>query len=88
MARKQAELNSFEKLFKQAIRWHHTKFMRDYVSSVMQNVKIPVGNDVDHQEWIDWAKKKIDWYDPFIQAEDDLLNDSDREKIIEFFFFT
>jgi hypothetical protein len=46
-------------------------------------LNIPWGNDFESQEWIDWAKKKIDWYDPFIQAEDDLLNDSDRTKIAE-----
>jgi hypothetical protein len=57
--------------------------MRDYLSSVIKNGTIPVGNEDEHQEWINWATKKIDWYDPFIQAEDDLLNDSDRTKIAE-----
>ncbi len=64
---------------------HQTKFMRDYLSSVIQNGKIPSDSEIDLQQWIDWAKKKIDWYDPFIQAEDDILNNTDREKIIELF---
>jgi hypothetical protein len=59
--------------------------MRDYLSSVIQNGKIPSDSEIDLQQWIDWAKKKIDWYDPFIQAEDDILNNTDREKIIELF---
>lgn len=83
LARKQAELSSFEKLFKQAIRWQQTKLMRDYLSSVIQNGKISVDSEVEFQEWIDWAKKKIDWYDPFIQAEDEILNDSDRKRMVE-----
>ncbi|GIQ70066.1 hypothetical protein XYCOK13_28900 [Xylanibacillus composti] len=24
-------------------------------------------------EWIDWAKKKADWYDPIIAREDEIL---------------
>jgi len=24
-------------------------------------------------QWITWAKEKADWYDPFIQKEDDYL---------------
>jgi len=29
------------------------------------------------------AKHKIDWYDPLIQIEDDLLNDDDRQTLVE-----
>jgi hypothetical protein len=85
LARKQTELNSFVELHRQAIRWQQTRIMREYVSSVIQNGKNPLNIDVDFQEWIDWAKKKIDWYDPFIQAKDDILNDSDRQKIVDIF---
>jgi hypothetical protein len=85
LARKQTEINSVVDLLNQAIRWQQTRFMREYVSSVIQNGKNPLNIDDDFQEWIDWAKKKIDWYDPFIQAKDDLLNDSDRQKIVDIF---
>ena len=85
LARKQAEINSVVDLLNQAIRWQQTRFMREYLSSVIQNGKNPLNIDVDFQGWIDWAKKKIDWYDPFIQAKDDILNDSDRQKIVDIF---
>jgi hypothetical protein len=83
--RKQAELTSFENLFKQAVYWQQTKFMRDYLSIVIQNGKTTLNSDIELQEWIDWAKKKIDWFDPFIQAKDDILTDADRQKLIEVF---
>ena len=82
-ARKQAELNSFIELHNQAIRWQQTRLMREYISSVIQNGNNPFNIDVDFHEWIDWAKKKIDWYDPFIQAKDNILNDSDRQAIVD-----
>jgi hypothetical protein len=85
LIRKQAELTSFANLFKQAVHWQQTKFIRDYLSLVIQNGKTTLNGDVELQEWIDWAKKKIDWYDPFIQAKDDILNDADRQKLIEVF---
>ncbi len=28
-------------------------------------------------ESINWAKRKVDWYDPLIRAKDDILGDSD-----------
>jgi len=57
--------------------------MKDYLSSVIQNSKINLERELEYHEWIAWAKKKIDWYDPFIQAEDEILNDSDRQRIAE-----
>ncbi|WP_340111004.1 hypothetical protein [Maribellus mangrovi] len=83
--RKQTELTSFANLFKQAVHWQQTKFMRDYLTLVIQNGRTTLNGNAEFQEWIDWAKKKIDWYDPFIQAKDDILNDADRQKLIEIF---
>lgn len=31
-------------------------------------------------EWIDWAKKKADWYDPIIAREDEILGKREHEK--------
>jgi hypothetical protein len=30
-----------------------------------------------------WAKAKIDWYDPLINREDDILDDDDKDKIFK-----
>ena len=34
------------------------------------------------KSWVEWARKKAEWYDPFIESEDELLNDVDRETLI------
>ena len=31
--------------------------------------------------WLEWARKKADWYDPFIEKADDLLGDVDKETL-------
>ena len=33
------------------------------------------------KKWIIWARKKADWYDPFIETEDKLLKNVDRESL-------
>ncbi|MBK9330315.1 MAG: hypothetical protein IPM95_13660 [Sphingobacteriales bacterium] len=32
--------------------------------------------------WLTWARKKADWYDPFIQAEDALLNEVNKTTLV------
>lgn len=81
LARKQAELNAVEELLNRAIRWQQARFMREYLAVVMQNTENNVKSE--SMDWIYWAKHKIDWYDPLIQAPDELLDDSDRQKLVE-----
>ena len=33
----------------------------------------------DMKEKIGWIRKKADWYDPFIEAEDELMEGIDRD---------
>jgi len=35
----------------------------------------------DVLEWLEWARSKADWYDPFIEIHDDLLDSIDRETL-------
>ncbi|REE84557.1 hypothetical protein A8990_11492 [Paenibacillus taihuensis] len=48
--------------------------IRAYVSALESSHK---GDDL---EWIDWAKKKADWYDPTIAREDEFLGKREHEK--------
>ncbi len=34
------------------------------------------------ESWLEWAKKKLDWYDPHIEADDELLKDVDRDTLV------
>jgi hypothetical protein len=35
----------------------------------------------DLKNWITWATKKIDWFDPLVKKEDPLLNNDYMEKL-------
>ena len=85
IARKQKELTDFEDLFNQSMRWQQARFMRDYLSTVIQYTKDNRTTNAELNNWIRWAKQKIDWYDPLVKASDDLLDDSDRRKMVEAF---
>lgn len=37
-------------------------------------------SDETTSEWIDWAKKKADWFDPIIAREDELFGQREHEK--------
>lgn len=43
--------------------------IRNYISAVMNKNDLTAEN----LEWIEWAKKKADWYDPIFAREDEYL---------------
>jgi hypothetical protein len=36
----------------------------------------------DLTAWLSWVKKKTDWFDPMIEAEDDWLSEIDRDSLL------
>ena len=83
LARKQAELEAVEDLLNQAIRLQQAEFMRDYVAIVEKNAENNITQNAELSDWLSWAKHKIDWYDPLIQVDDDLLDDDDRKALVQ-----
>jgi hypothetical protein len=77
--RKEKELEDFKNLIGNAHQWQQAKILREYIAAVEQNSDS--GIDEELRGWINWAKKKADWYDPLIKAEDELLGEGDRLKI-------
>jgi len=74
------ELTDFKKLLKSVSRWHIAEDLRNYLNKVEENAK---GNNTysdDLKKWIDWARKKADWYDPLISSADEYLIESDLDK--------
>ena len=79
------EIQSFKLLFLQASRLHQTYILRNYVQVVEENaLKEDKLND-ELKDWLNWAKNKIDWYDPLINKEDQLLNDDHKARIFKDF---
>ena len=46
----------------------NVKIIREYIQAVIESE-----NENITPEWIEWAKKKADWYDPSIATEDEYL---------------
>lgn len=67
------EKSDFKDLYKQAKRWQRARFMREYINAYEQNAIEKGGLTNEINRWIGWAKDKLDWYDPLINKEDDLL---------------
>jgi len=79
--RTNAELEKFNAILIQQNRWHRAQIMRDYLNhyeNYFQNL-----NQLDEQkkEWLNWARKKADWYDPFIELNDEVMERIDRDKL-------
>jgi hypothetical protein len=75
------ELAASRKLLQRALRWEKSLALRRYIDEL--EARVPKGESFpeDLQHYLDWARKKAEWYDPFINAEDDWLTDADRLSI-------
>ena len=51
---------------------------REYIQAMIDS-----GNEDITPEWIEWALKKADWYDPSIATEDEYLGKRQHEKSAE-----
>lgn len=83
--RLEKEVRSFKLLFHQASRLHQANILRSYVQAVESNALNDNKLTDDLKDWFDWAKKKIDWYDPLINKEDKLLNEDHKTSIFKDF---
>ena len=59
--------------------WKQAQILRDYITA-LENTN---GLDLKKMDWIPWAKQKIEWFDPFTEGPDDILDDKDRKNLIE-----
>ena len=64
-----------------ASRWHKAVNLRNYIESVEQNAISTNGITEELKNWLEWARKKAGWYDPFTEYADELLNEVDRETL-------
>jgi hypothetical protein len=83
--RKEKELSDFKLLFIRATRLHQANILRSYISSIEAKA---FKNDVLTDElriWSDWAKQKVEWYDPLVNRKDETFNDQDKANIFRDF---
>ena len=79
--RKSRDLNEFSKTLQKASRWHKSENLRKYIDTVESNGQENNTLSDELISWIQWARNKADWYDPFIEEGDELLNDIDRDDL-------
>lgn len=76
------ELIAFRSLIKEASRWKEAQLVREYI--IDNKLKAIANNELTEEldKKFEWGLKKADWYDPTVEAKDEILFDSDREKIV------
>lgn len=75
------ELKAFKKLHSQASRWKGAMMIREYVAEVEKHFAYTDTMTEESMQWIEWAKRKADWYDPILRIPDELLQGFDPDKI-------
>jgi len=79
--RQAKELSNFKILLSQMKRWHRLKLLREFINEVHAEHLTANTLTEERQQWIEWAKQKADWYDPAINAEDELLATVDKDSL-------
>lgn len=83
--RQDKEAHAFKKLFLQAVRLHQTNILRNYINTLEQNALLNGSITDELKTWINWAEKKVAWYDPLINDPDPLLNDHHKTHLFKEF---
>lgn len=76
--RVEKEIKNFKDLLEQSVRWRKTKDLREYIQAFVQDAENRGLKNDELSQWIIWANKKADWYDPFVKANDELLGLFDK----------
>ena len=79
--RKEQELAGFKALLRHAARWHEAAKLREYIGAMEQDAIARGGVSEKGRIWLDWARAKVDWYDPLIEKEDEFLREVDGETL-------
>lgn len=82
-AQKQAtELERFRQLLFEAHRFSLSIMVRTYIDRIEQNAISNNSLTEETREWISWARRKMDWFDPTVPGvPDELLNGIDIEDL-------
>lgn len=79
--RKENDLLNFKNTLLKSSRWHKAVNLRNYIDEVEAKAKAKNKLNDELQSWLAWARRKADWYDPFTETTDELLQDIDRETL-------
>ena len=63
--RQEKELNDFNNLIEQANKWQQAKVLRDYLDEYEKRSSAVNKATTETNNWIQWARQKVESYDPF-----------------------
>jgi len=75
--RQDKEIAKFTKLLNDSQRWWKAKVMREYIN--LREEKLATEFSEDLEQWILWAHRKVDWYDPETNGFDELLDGINKD---------
>ena len=79
--RKRLEMNSLRQMLKDARRWKEAEALREYINEVELKAKSKGNLTEDLIQWLQWARKKADWFDPLVSEPDEWLADIDPNSL-------
>jgi hypothetical protein len=81
VARREKEITKTKKLFSDAERYNKAIIYRKFIIAT-EHKAIKENNLTDElKDWIKWATEKADWFDPFTNRQDELLNNKDKDEL-------
>ncbi len=78
--RKADELQAFRELFEEAERYKQAETIRKYADELERNVA-QSSSPEEIAKKIEWIRSKADWYDPFVNAPDELLDGFNKNEV-------
>ena len=81
IAIKERELSGFKSALQLAGRYQKAIELRNYINAFEDQAIKSNSLTEKQQKWIEWAHKKADWYDPFIEAYDLALEGANRDTL-------
>lgn len=80
-AKRDQELIRFKELIERSERYNKTKQLREFLEAMEDEALIKKKVTPELNEFLTWAVKKIDWYDPVIEREDDVFEKVNRNTL-------
>ncbi|TLV00349.1 hypothetical protein FEN17_12700 [Dyadobacter luticola] len=80
--KKKLEIKSFRQLARDASRWKESQVLREYIDQRERDALAENNMSEEMTAWLDWARKKVDWYDPTVGSDDERLEGIAPETIM------
>jgi len=78
---KEKQLEEFKSLIKNSQKYRDVLMIREYIMAIEEKAKNSGNLTEELKNWIQWAQKKTNWYDPFLNHPDPELEGVDKETL-------